>query len=64
MSKSDYCVNFIGDATSNHLYIACMQRGIVKAIDCVQCAAHKSSKARLTAGRGITYEQKTSKKGV
>lgn len=47
MSKI-YCDNYMGDS-GYHLHVHCMRKGIVTALQCMQCEYRKISDARVDA---------------
>lgn len=55
-----YCDNFMRDF-GYHLYVGCMRRGIVTALQCTQCEYRKMSDARMNAKKEIIIGKERSK---
>ena len=47
-----YCDNYMGDS-GYHLYVHCMRKGIVTALQCTQCEYRKMSDARMNVKKNI-----------
>lgn len=47
-----YCDNYMGDS-EYHLYVHCMRKGIVTALQCTQCEYRKMSDARMNVKKNI-----------
>lgn len=43
-----YCDNYMGDS-GYHLYVHCMRKGIVTALQCTECEYRQISDARVNA---------------
>lgn len=55
-----YCDKFMRDS-GDHLYVSCMRRGIVTALQCTQCEYRKMSDARMNAKKEIIIGKERSK---
>lgn len=59
-----YCDNYMGDFRY-HLYVYCMRKGIVTALQCTECEYRKISDARVDAKKEfIIKENKNGKSDV
>lgn len=60
MSKL-YCDNYMGDS-EYHLYVHCMRKGIVTALQCTECESRRISDARVNAKKEFIIKEKNNGK--